>query len=176
MNNSEEHLLNLDNENEELAAQVIDYANRLGLSIGCAESCTGGLIAQTITRVSGSSAVFVGGIVSYACSVKESVLGVDASIFKNEGVVSETCASAMAKGAVKALNCDMAVSTTGIAGPSGALPGKPVGTVCFGLHFKGKTKTITTCKGESRKEVRLLSTKTALLLMLDVLKEEMSSN
>ena len=182
-NESDEHygtnekLLTIDKRNEEIAAQIIEHANKLGISIGCAESCTGGLIAQTITRVAGSSSVFVGGVVSYACSVKESILDVNSQIFHNEGVISEKCASEMAKGAAKALNCDLAVSTTGIAGPSGAEPGKPVGTVCFGLYFGKKPKekpekvcqNLTTCKGSSRQEIRLLATQTALMLILDFL-------
>ncbi len=175
----DEKLLALDKENEKIAAQIIERANKAGISIGCAESCTGGLIAQTLTRVSGSSAVFVGGVVSYACSVKKSVLNVNPQILQKNGVVSEECASAMAKGASEVLNCNLAVSTTGIAGPGGAEPGKPVGTVCFGLFFDGKaknylvenSKSFTTCKGDSRQEVRLLATQTALTSVLDFLEK-----
>lgn len=97
-----------------------------GLSMATAESCTGGTIASMVTAIAGSSSYFKGGIVSYAVSVKEQVLGVTL----HDGVVSEDTARQMAKGAVRVCGADCAVATTGVAGP-GPSEGKPQGTVCI---------------------------------------------
>lgn len=120
----------------DLASKVVALAAEKGVTVGTAESCTGGLVSATLTAVAGSSAVVRGGVVSYAIPVKHEVLGVP-----NEGVlsvpqigaVSRECACAMAEGAARVLSCDIAVSVTGIAGPGGEEPGKPVGTVWTGL-------------------------------------------
>lgn len=160
--------------NRELACRLLDEARELGVTLGTAESCTGGLIASALTDIAGSSDVFVGGVVSYWVDVKKNVLGVDARIIEEHGVVSERCASAMAQGACNVLACDYSVATTGIAGPGGAEPGKPVGTVCFAIVSKsrGTLKTFTTCKGKSRDEIRALAVQTALENLLDVLSKE----
>lgn len=113
------------------AAELVRKASEAGLMLGTAESCTGGLVSQLITSVPGSSACMMGSVVSYACSVKRDILGVDQAILDSVGAVSEECARAMAVGARRALGCDIAVSVTGIAGPGGAVPGKPLGTVWF---------------------------------------------
>ncbi len=138
----------------ELAKAVLDACERKHLTLGSAESCTGGLIAAAITDIAGSSTSFMGSIVSYWVDVKQSVLGVDESIIQTYGVVSEECAAAMAQGCRKVIGCDYAVSTTGIAGPSGAEPGKPVGTVCYAIASPEGVRTFTTCKGSTRSEVR----------------------
>lgn len=158
-----------------LAQDVLVLAKERGVTIGCAESCTGGLIAAALTEVPGSSDSFVGGVVSYWVEVKESVLGVPHDVIEMHGVVSEQTAHAMAKGACAALGCDFAVATTGIAGPTGALPGKPVGTVCFGIEGPGVRRSFTTCKGTSRREVRKLAVATALQALFDALNESSSS-
>ncbi len=98
-------------------------------TIATAESCTGGNVAARITSVAGSSAYMLGGIVAYANSAKEHLLGVDRTILEKHGAVSEACAIAMAEGARKAFGATWAVSTTGIAGPGGATVTKPVGLV-----------------------------------------------
>ncbi len=154
-----------------LASRVLDLARRRGVTIGCAESCTGGLIAAALTAVPGSSDVFVGGVVSYWVDVKEQVLGVKPEIIEEYGVVSEECARAMAKGACETLSCDYAVSTTGIAGPGGAEPGKPVGTVCFSIMSNTGHVNIsfTTCEGSSRDEVRDLAVCSALQELYEAL-------
>jgi len=115
----------------DLPEKVLDLFRLRGISLGCAESCTGGLLGARITALSGASEIFWGGIISYANSVKEELLGVPAEIIKREGAVSEPCAQAMALGARKLLGVDWAISITGIAGPGGGSPQKPVGTVCF---------------------------------------------
>ena len=110
-----------------------------------------------------------GGVVSYWGEVKRDVLGVPEDVIETFGVVSEQCARAMAEGAARVLGCDYTVSTTGIAGPGGAEPGKPVGTVCFGLHTPQGDRTLTTSRGSSRDEVRSLAVRTALRLLLEEL-------
>ncbi len=157
----------LDKLNRALASEVIYLASKRGVTIGCAESCTGGLIAGTLTSVPGSSDAFVGGVVSYWIAVKEAVLGVPAETIDAYGVVSAEVARAMADGAARTLSCDYAVSTTGIAGPGGAEPGKPVGTVWFGLHTPAGTTTLLNTSGGSRDEVRLTAVRQALTLLRD---------
>lgn len=159
----------LDAENEALAAEVLERARNTGATLGTAESCTGGLVAATLTAVPGSSEVVRGGVVSYWAEVKRDVLGVPEDMIETFGVVSEQCARAMAEGAARVLGCDYTVSTTGIAGPGGAEPGKPVGTVCFGLHTPQGDRTLTTSRGSSRDEVRSLAVRTALRLLLEEL-------
>ena len=152
-----------------LAQELLACARARGVTLGSAESCTGGMIAAALTAIPGSSESFVGGIVSYWADVKQAILGVSAETIERHGVVSSQTAAAMAQGARRALGCDYAVSTTGIAGPTGAEPGKPVGTVWFGIAGPSGTRTITTCLGTSRDEVRGLAVHTALSLLLEEL-------
>lgn len=152
-----------------LAQRLLERAERLGVTLGCAESCTGGMIASQLTAISGSSASFVGGVVSYWVSVKEQLLGVDAELVSTHGVVSERCAEAMAQGARRALGCDYAVSTTGIAGPTGAEPGKPVGTVCYGVATPSGVTSFRTCEGSSRDDVRMRAVRNALEALCEAL-------
>ena len=109
------------------------------LSFAAAESCTGGLICQRLTSISGASAAVLGGVVSYAVSVKENVLGVSAETIEKYGVVSERCAAEMAR----ITGADTAVSVTGLAGPGGGTPETPVGTVCFGITAPMGERTYT---------------------------------
>lgn len=129
---SEEDILNE-------AREVISLGSSLSLTVGCAESCTGGLVSGALTAIAGSSAVVRGGVVSYAIPVKHEVLGVSREVLDTPGLgaVSCECAQQMAFGARRVLKSDVAVSITGIAGPGGAEPGKPVGTVWFGLDWGG---------------------------------------
>lgn len=116
---------------EQMAAQVITHANERNATIGTAESLTGGMISAVLTSIPGSSAVVRGGIASYATGVKADVLDVPETVIEEFGVVSTQVARHMAQGARDHLACNVAIAVTGIAGPSGAEPGKPVGTVCF---------------------------------------------
>lgn len=111
------------------------------LTLGCAESCTGGLISSRLTDVPGASNAFLGTVVSYSNEAKMQILGVAQSTLEAFGAVSEETAAEMAKGARDALSSDIAISTTGIAGPGGGSAEKPVGTVCFGLAGAGLVKT-----------------------------------
>lgn len=103
-----------------------------GLRLVAAESCTGGWIAKTLTDVPGSSSWYLGGVVTYSNTLKQTLLGVLPSTLAAHGAVSETCAREMAIGALETLGGHVAVAVTGIAGPGGGQPGKPVGTVWFG--------------------------------------------
>lgn len=106
------------------------------LTLGTAESCTGGNIAHEITLQAGSSAYFKGGIVSYCNKVKHHVLGVSKKDLQAHGAVSQPVVEQMATGAMRVLGCDCAVATSGIAGPGGAVPGKPVGTVWIAAAYR----------------------------------------
>jgi len=118
---------------ERLAAQVIASYTREGKKIVTAESCTGGLIAAALTSVPGASAVLERGFVSYSNDSKIDLLGVLPETLRRFGAVSEQTAEAMAEGALAYSHADVALSVTGIAGPDGGTPDKPVGLVYFGL-------------------------------------------
>ena len=120
-----------------LAKQIVTLSNDKGLSIGTAESCTGGLIGGAITAIPGSSNCFKGGITAYDNAVKEGLLGVPKETLINHGAVSRQAAEAMASGALKTLGLDIAISVTGIAGPGGGSAEKPVGTVWIGFAAAG---------------------------------------
>ncbi len=109
--------------------QLYEILTRETLTITTAESCTGGLVSNRITSVPGSSAYFLGGIVAYSNAVKVALLGVPEEVLSRVGAVSDECALAMARGARERIGADVGVSTTGIAGPGGATPTKPVGLV-----------------------------------------------
>jgi len=108
-----------------------------GWRLATAESCTGGLIAHWLTAVPGSSTVYAGGVVAYADDVKTALLDVPAALIAAHGAVSAPVVAAMAAGAIKRLRADVAVSTSGVAGPSGGSAGKPVGLVHIGVAVRG---------------------------------------
>lgn len=122
-----------------LEKQIGDMLRRKGVTMATAESCTGGEIAHMITSVPGSSAYFKGSVVSYANEVKVNVLGVQAADLERGGAVSETVVLQMAEGVKKLMHTDYAVSTSGVAGPDGGTPEKPVGTVWIGVATPDKT-------------------------------------
>ncbi|WP_310599739.1 nicotinamide-nucleotide amidohydrolase family protein [Desulfobulbus sp.] len=118
---------------ETLASAAGCLLEQRGWMLGTAESCTGGLIGSTLTATPGSSRWFKGGVIAYGNAVKERLLGVDPDLLARHGAVSGETARAMADGALRRLDCDIAVAATGIAGPDGGTPDKPVGTVYLGL-------------------------------------------
>ncbi len=138
----------------ERAQALVVEARAAGCTLGTAESITGGLIGATITSIPGSSEVMLGGVISYAARVKKDLLGVSPSTIEQDGVVSSACAYEMAQGVRKLLSCDIAVAVTGIAGPGGAEPGKPVGTVWFGLATPATTHTTMRIFEGTRNEIR----------------------
>ena len=139
---------------EMAAANLVALLAARGMSAATAESCTGGMAGAAITSVPGASAVYAGGVISYSNAVKEKVLGVPREILETDGAVSERCARAMAEGARRLLGADFAVSITGIAGPGGAVPGKPVGTVHFAVASEEGTKSDKAIFPGGRNEVR----------------------
>jgi len=122
-----------DSQTENLLQEVLHLLRSRKLTIGFAESCTGGLLSATLTALSGISDVFMGSVVSYSNEAKMDLLGVQSSALKDEGAVSEKVALQMAQGARKQLKVEVAVAITGIAGPTGGTPEKPVGTVWFAV-------------------------------------------
>lgn len=114
---------------EHLARRVGDLLRTRGWSLATAESCTGGLVSHAITNIAGSSSYYVGGVVAYDNSIKERLLGVSGDLLAAHGAVSREVALAMALGVCGRLGAQVGVATTGIAGPSGGTPTKPVGTV-----------------------------------------------
>lgn len=118
-------------EPETLARSVGHELKKQGLMLATAESCTGGWVAQIVTSVSGSSEWFERGFITYTNISKREMLGVKTTILSRYGAVSEQTARAMAEGALAHSHAQLAVAITGIAGPSGGTPEKPVGTVCF---------------------------------------------
>lgn len=128
----------MDNTTDELAAAVLDAARAQGWRIATAESCTGGLIAGALTGVAGSSDVVDRGFVTYSNEAKQQMLGVSAAGIEKFGAVSAPVAKEMAYGALANSLADVTVSVTGIAGPGGGSPDKPVGLVWFGVAVQGQ--------------------------------------
>lgn len=120
-----------------ISSQILEFFIEKDWSFCFAESCTGGLASARVTRVPGISHVFKGSVVAYANSVKTDLLGVPAALITSKGAVSQEVAEGMARGARQRLQCDWSVAMTGIAGPDGGTPGKPVGTVCFAVSGPG---------------------------------------
>jgi nicotinamide-nucleotide amidase len=119
------------------AEALLAACRAAGVTLATAESCTGGLIAATLTAIAGSSDVVDRGFVTYANEAKTEMLGVPADLIASVGAVSEPVAAAMASGAIEHSRATIAVSVTGVAGPGGGSPDKPVGLVCFGLARRG---------------------------------------
>ena len=157
------------NELETLAGAVGKVLMEHHWSVSTAESCTGGLLAGTLTAVPGISEVYDGSVVAYQNRVKEELLQVPHEILVRHGAVSTECAAAMAEGARKLLKTDFALSTTGIAGPGGGTPEKPVGTVCFGIASAGTVRSIRKHFKGDREAVRFQSVRTALELLMEEL-------
>jgi len=125
---------------EDLARVVGRLLRESGRTVAFAESCTGGMVASLVTDVPGSSVYFLGGVVTYANDAKENILDVDPEVLRRFGAVSEETARAMARGVRDRFGADVGLSVTGIAGPDGGTPEKPVGTVHFGLSARSGTE------------------------------------
>ncbi len=155
----------------ENAAQIlIDLLQESGMTITFAESCTAGLAAATMAAVSGASGVFSGSFVTYSAATKESMVGVQPTTIEQFTVYSEEVAREMAEGCRAAVSADIGVGITGLAGPGGALPDKPIGTVCFGFSLPHTTMTETMhFEGMDRNGIRLAAVSHALARVVSLL-------
>lgn len=148
---------------------LADGLRARGWRLATAESCTGGLIAALCTSVAGSSDWFERGFVTYSNAAKTELLGVDAALIAAHGAVSEAVVRAMAEGALAHSAADLAIAVTGIAGPAGATPGKPVGLVWLGLAWRGETRAEQQVFAGDRTAVRSATVQWGLERLLEVL-------
>ena len=148
--------------NAALCAQLAHALGTRGWSLATAESCTGGMIAAACTDLSGSSAWFERGYVTYSNAAKTECLGVDAALIAEHGAVSEPVVRAMAAGAVARSRAHVSVAVTGVAGPAGGSPTKPVGTVWFGWSVGGAVRTDVQHFAGDRAAVRAATVEHAL--------------
>lgn len=168
----------IETETVALAGTVLDCLVSRGLLLGVAESLTGGELAATFVSVPGASAAFLGGVVSYAPSVKVGVLGVSPELVATEGTVHPQVAAQMAQGVARALHADVALATTGVAGP-GPAEGHPAGTVfiacalglALGREPSGRVEVRQYQFAGSRAQIRAQSVTAALALLLEQLSE-----
>ncbi|MEQ1876369.1 MAG: CinA family protein [Bdellovibrionia bacterium] len=151
---------------DELVSKLHDLCNRGEWTLSLAESCTGGLISSAITSHSGVSEFFLGSVVSYSNSVKEDVLEVPKSMLKKSGAVSAEVAIAMAKGVQIQMKSDWSLAVTGIAGPSGGSPEKPVGTVWFAIAGPNFEVSQTQIFTGNRTEIQMRAAVHALTLLV----------
>lgn len=160
-----------------LEITVGEKLRKLGLNLASAESCTGGLVGHRLTNVPGSSEYYLGGVISYDNRVKQGLLQVPAEMLETVGAVSEECALAMAHGVRRLLGTGLAVSTTGIAGPGGATPGKPVGLVFIGLvDDKGFERCECYIWAGDRETNKVLSSEAALKIVEEYLDKQESES
>ncbi len=161
-----------DQEIKTLAQALLEQCQKAGLTITTAESCTGGLIAASLTAIPGASQIFGCAWVTYANKAKMNLLSVPRDLLKTEGAVSAACARAMAEGARANAQAGLALSSTGIAGPGGGTADRPVGLVHIAAAMEGKTKDIVCRFGDRpRDEIRRESVLAALQLGLDLLSQ-----
>ena len=151
---------------------LVDALAAASLTFACAESCTGGAIASRIVGVPGASRVFKGGVVAYDPAVKISLLGVSPDSIERFGVVSSEVAAEMAEGVRRAVGCDLAVSTTGVAGPLGGTPETPVGCVYIGLSGRLGTRTFRESLSGDRDGIRRAAVDAAISHLLQYLRDD----
>lgn len=153
----------------DLAARVVALALERGMHLATAESCSGGMVAGALTAIAGASAVFPGGVVAYANEAKRDLLGVPQALLEAHGAVSEPVALAMAQGARARFGADVAVSTTGIAGPGGGTADKPVGLTFVAVAVAGAEVCRRFRFVGDRTENRMAAVREALLLVMETL-------
>jgi len=161
----------MDKELESLSIRAGEMLLERKLMLACAESCTGGWVAEVVTATAGSSQWFERGFVTYSNAAKQEMLGVKADTLRRDGAVSEAVVREMAAGALRRSHAQATLAISGVAGPSGGSPGKPVGTVCFAWVLQGGEPTAETLHfSGDREAVRKQSVSYALqglLRMLD---------
>lgn len=159
-------------EDQPIEAVVGERLRAACATVGTAESCTGGAVAAAFTSVAGSSDYFMGGIVSYNNAVKQRVLGVSQKDLEEAGAVSRVVVEQMARGAREVLNCDLAVATSGVAGPGGGSPTTPVGTVWIAVATPSRVVAKEYHFSSMRDQNVARAVNMALLMLIDVLDEE----
>ena len=162
----------MDFESKIISREVSQLLWEMDKTVGTAESCTGGRIAEAIISVPGSSKYFKGGVISYVDEVKMSLLGVDAQLLDEKTAVCEEVAIQMVKGACQALNTDYAISATGIAGPGGGTKDHPVGTIWLACGTKDRQMTQLVQEDHGRDINLAIATNKAMQMFLDFLKSE----
>ena len=154
-----------------MSNKLLELLLKHDFTLAAAESCTGGLVSAAITDIPGISQVYQGSVTSYSNDIKMRLLNVPSDVLLKHGAVSEECAGFMAQGAAETLQAVCAVSTTGMAGPGGAVPGKPVGTVCIGYYINGRVYTETNHFSGSRSEVRTAAVNRVMARLTELLEE-----
>ncbi len=144
---------------------VVEYTRRKA-TLAVAESCTGGLLSGAITEIPGSSEIFLGGVVTYSNSSKMRLLGVGQEIIEHHGAVSQACAAAMAAGVRSLFASQISLAVTGIAGPGGGSPEKPVGTIWFGFNDGNSARQLKIRFAGARGDVRSQAQRAALQILL----------
>lgn len=155
-----------------LSKEISEIFWKEGFSLSTAESCTAGNVAAIITAVPGSSHFYKGGIVAYANELKQNILQVEAETLETYGAVSEETVIEMVKGAMQVFNTDFAVATSGIAGPAGGTPEKPVGTIWVAAGCKDKIVTAKLTEDNGRDKNIQSATKKTLQLLLDICQKQ----
>ena len=155
-----------------LEKSILDFMQARKLTLSVAESCTGGALSQTITRNPGSSAVFLGGAITYSNNLKETVVGVSSQTLQQFGAVSEQTVLEMASGAIKAFKSDYSIAVSGVAGPDGGTEDKPVGTVWIAIANSKKAKGKKYQFGNKRIQNIERSVTSALIMLFKLLKED----
>ena len=162
----------MDFESKVISREISELLWEMEKTVGTAESCTGGRIAEAIIAVPGASKYFKGGIISYTNEIKESLLGVSHDVLEEKTAVCEDVAVAMVKGACKALNTDYAISATGIAGPSGGSNEIPVGTIWLACGSPEKVVTMKVEEDHGRDINLAIATNQAMQMFLNYLQAE----
>ena len=155
-----------------LSKEISDLFWKEGLTLSTAESCTSGNVAAAITAIPGSSHFYKGGIIAYSDEIKENLLGVSHETLESKGAVSEETVIEMVKGAMKSMNSDCAVATSGIAGPTGGTPDKPIGTIWIAASLKEKVVTLKLEGDEGIEKNTANATQKALQLLRKLLQNE----
>lgn len=158
-------------EKKVLSREIQQYLYESGLTVGTAESCTGGRIAEAIIAVPGASNYFKGGVISYTNEVKENLLGVDHQLLEEKTAVCEEVAKAMVQGAIKTLGVDFAIATTGTAGPGGGTAEIPVGTIWIACGNVENIETLKLTEDYGRDINLAIATSKALQMFIGFLKE-----
>ncbi len=159
-------------ETKTLSKEISEIFWREGFTLATAESCTAGNVAAIITAIPGSSRFYKGGVVAYANEVKQNMLHVNPETLAAHGAVSEETVTEMVKGAIEAFDTDYAMATSGIAGPAGGTPEKPVGTIWVAAGSRDKVITAKLTEDEGRDKNIQAATKKTLVLLLELCQEQ----